>query len=199
MSLREHVSMREHACVSSRGAQSTELVSLYIGYWTLNNYYYYYRALHASLQCICPHPVRKQISVRAIRRIKDDAIVKDLDKFSIDQRGVDVDTMVEMYDRFLSELLDKHAPLKKTTVVDRPLNEWMTDNILALKAIRRKNELIWRKTRITINFNIYYDSCMDVKKAISIRKAELMEQNVINCEGDQKKTVFSHTFSIYLI
>ena len=24
------------------GAQSTELVSLYIGYWTLNNYYYYY-------------------------------------------------------------------------------------------------------------------------------------------------------------
>ena len=41
MSLREHVSLREHACVSSRGAQSTELVSLYIGYWTLNNYYYY--------------------------------------------------------------------------------------------------------------------------------------------------------------
>ena len=47
MSLREHVSLREHACVSSRGAQSTELVSLYIGYWTLNNYYYYYyKALH---------------------------------------------------------------------------------------------------------------------------------------------------------
>ena len=38
----EHVSLREHACVSSRCAQSTELVSLYIGYWTLNNYYYYY-------------------------------------------------------------------------------------------------------------------------------------------------------------
>ena len=31
-----------HACVSSRGAQSTELVSLYIGYWNLNNYYYNY-------------------------------------------------------------------------------------------------------------------------------------------------------------
>ena len=42
VSLREHVWVREHACVSSRGAQSTELVSLYIGYWTLNNYYYYY-------------------------------------------------------------------------------------------------------------------------------------------------------------
>ena len=41
----------------------------------------------------------------------------------------------------------------------------MTDNILTLKAIRRKNELIWRKTRITINFNIYYDSYMAVKKS----------------------------------
>ena len=39
------------ACVSSRGAQSTELVSLYIGYWTLNNYYYYYLndQIHACL------------------------------------------------------------------------------------------------------------------------------------------------------
>ena len=57
----------------------------------------------------------------------------------------------------------------------------VTDNILALKAIRRKNELIWRKTRITINFNIHYDSCMAVKKAISIGKAELLEQSVNNC------------------
>ena len=81
--------------------------------------------------------------------------------------------------------------------MDRPLNEWMTDNILALKAIRRKNELIWRKTRITINFNIYYDSCMAVKKAISIRKAELMEQSVINWEGDQKK-LFSLIHSLTL-
>ena len=44
----------------------------------------------------------------AIRQIKDDAIVQDLDKFSINQRCVDVDGC----DRFLSELLDKHAPLK---------------------------------------------------------------------------------------
>ena len=63
----------------------------------------------------------------------------------------------------------------------------MTDNILALKAIRRKNELICRKTCITINFNTNYDSCMTVKKAISKRKAEPMDQRVINCEGDQKK------------
>ena len=76
-----------------------------------------------------------------------------------------------------------------------PLNEWMTDDILKLKAIRRKNELIWQKTRTTINFNIYYDSCKAVKKAISKRKSELMDQRVIDCEGDQKK-LFSLIYSL---
>ena len=56
----------------------------------------------------------------------------------------------------------------------------MAYNIRALKAIRRKNELICRKTRITINFNIYYDSCIAVKNYISKRKAELMERKVYN-------------------
>ena len=41
---------------------------------------------------------------------------------------------------------------------------WMTDNILTLKEICRKDELIWRKTHITINFHNDYDSCMAVKK-----------------------------------
>ena len=30
-------------------------------------------------------------------------------------------------------------------IVDRPLSNWMTDDIRALKIIRRKNEVIWRK------------------------------------------------------
>ena len=38
---------------------------------------------------------------------------------------------------------------------------------------------------------------MAVKNAISISKAELMEQSVINCEGDQKK-VFS-LIILYLV
>ena len=72
--------------------------------------------------------------------------------------------------------------------MDSSLNEWITDNILALKAIRRKNELIWRKTRITINTDVYYDSRIAVeKKNISKRKSELMEQSVNDCEDDQTK------------
>ena len=67
MSLREHVSLREHACVSSRGAQSTELVSLYIGYWTLNNYYY--KEIKTNMRHIHTSIVSRHLATRGNNKI----------------------------------------------------------------------------------------------------------------------------------
>ena len=163
---------------------------------TVSDFVSDHRVLHAFLQCLRRHPVQKQIAIRALRPIKDDALAEDLDMFNVDQGCVNVVILIEQYDKYLSDLLERHAPKNNIYVVDRPLNEGITDNSLALKAIHRKNELIWRKTRTTINFDIYYDSCKAVKEAISKRKSELMEQRMIDCEGDEKN-VFSHTFSTW--
>ena len=65
----------------------------------------------------------------------------------------------------------------------------MTDNFRGLEAICCNNKLIWRKSRITINFNIYYDISIAVREK---RKAELMEQRVTNCKGDQKYYFISY-------
>ena len=65
-----------------------------------------------GLQCIRPHQFRKQIAVRALRRIQDDALAEDLDRFNVDQGCVNVDIMIEQYDKYLSDLLDRHAPKK---------------------------------------------------------------------------------------
>ena len=46
--------------------------------------------------------------------------------------------------------------------------------------------ILWCKITIFLQ-KIYYNSCMAVNKAISNRKAELIEPRVNNCEGDQKK------------
>ena len=50
---------------------------------TVSDFISNHRVLHASLQCIRPLPVRKQIVVRALGRIKDDALAEDLDRFNI--------------------------------------------------------------------------------------------------------------------
>ena len=109
------------------------------------------RVLYASLQCIRSYPVRKQVAVRPLWQIKDDALDEDLDKLNTDQGCVDVDRMIEQYDKFLSDLLGKHVLKKNGYVIGKPLNEWMADKIHAVKTIHCKNLLIWRKTRSTLN------------------------------------------------
>ena len=72
-------------------------------------------------------------------------------------------------------------------VVERPMNDWITDNFLALKKIRRKYESIWRRTRLTILFDLYKESCKAVKHAITESKAKITQQKISDCNGDQKK------------
>ena len=68
---------------------------------TVSDFISDHRVLHAFLQCIRPHPVRKQIAVRALRRIKDDALAEDLDRFNVDQGCVDMDIMNSMISIYL--------------------------------------------------------------------------------------------------
>ena len=73
-----------------------------------------------------------------LKRITYDALEDDLIGVNIDRECTDVNIVVRQYDASLSSLLDKHAPSKRIYVVDRPMNDWMTDDILVLKALRRK-------------------------------------------------------------
>ena len=63
----------------------------------------------------------------------------------------------------------------------------ISDDILVLKALRRKYESLWRKTRLTVHFDMYSESCMDVKTAIRNSKSEILQKKISDCNGDQKK------------
>ena len=70
------------------------------------------------------------------------------------------------------------------------MNDWMTDDISVLKALRPKYESLWRKSRLTVHFDMYSESCMDVKTAISNSKSEILQKKTSDCNGDQKKKLF---------
>ena len=139
-----------------------------------------HRALHVSLTCNRVHP---DIDVRSLKRITYDALKADLNGVNIDREYTAVNIVVRQYDASLSSLVDKHAPSKRICVVDRPMNGWMTDDILVLKALRRKYE----SPRLTVHFDMYSESCMAVKKAISKSKSVILQNNISDCNGDQKK------------
>ena len=133
------------------------------------------------------HPKRKQIEVRSLKRIQCDVLEADLISVNIDREFTDVNLVVRQYDASLSSLLDKHAPSKRIYAVVSPMNDWMTDDVLVLKALRRKYESLWRKTRLTVHFDMYSGSWIDVKTAISKRKSEILQNKISDCNGDQKK------------
>ena len=133
------------------------------------------------------HPVRKLINFRSLNRINEGSLVLDLDNIDISSECTDVNVLVKQYDDSLSRILDKHAPLKKMYVVERPMTDWITDNILALKKIIRKHESIWRRTRLTIHFDLYKESCKAVKQTIIESKPKITQQKIIDCNGAQKK------------
>ena len=133
------------------------------------------------------HTERKEIYVRSLRRIDKDALSAGLSAICVNHECSNVDIVVSQYNEDLSKLLDKHAPQKKIQIVDRPLNDWMNDDIQALKAIRRKKEDIWRKNPIVVNFEIYKDSCTAVKNAIAESKTHVMQEKIAKTKGDQKE------------
>ena len=68
------------------------------------------------------------------------------------------------------DYLYKHVPLKKICIVDRPLSDWVNDDIRALKVMRRKNMVIWRKNPLGINYENFHENCMAVNHAIHENK-----------------------------
>ena len=117
-----------------------------------------HRALHVFLTCNRVLPERKLIAVRSLKRIQYHALEGDLIGVNIDMVCTDVNLII-IY------------------VVERPMNDWMTDDILVLKALRRKYESLWRKTRFTVHFDMYLESCMAVKKAISKSKSGILQKS----------------------
>ena len=66
-----------------------------------------------------------------------------------------MNVLVERYESQLSTILDKHAPVKTRVVTVRPSSPWYTDGIKAEKVKRRKLERRWRKTKLTVNHEIF--------------------------------------------
>ena len=63
----------------------------------------------------------------------------------------------------------------------------MTEDSLVLNAIRRKYESLWRQSRFPVHFDMYSESCMDVKKTIRKNKLVILQKKNSDCNGNQKK------------
>ena len=71
--------------------------------------------------------------------------------------------------------MDKHAPLKTDYVVPRDVQPWMTGALMPARRVQRKEERVWRKSRLDVHLQMFIGEKEQFKKQIS------------DCGGDQKK------------
>ena len=90
------------------------------------------------------------------------------------------------YNKVLSQILDKHAPLKRKSRVIRPLAPWYNDTIDVVRKEVRKAERTWRKTALTVHQQIFKEKRNQLMNTIKTAKKSYMQEKIKASDQSQK-------------
>jgi hypothetical protein len=97
-----------------------------------------------------------------------------------------LDSKVNQYNNILTSIIDKLAPQKSRRVTVRPVTPWYNDTIHAAKIERRKCEARWRRSGLTIHFDLFKMARNKVTALITEAKTSYYSDKVQECDTDQK-------------
>lgn len=108
---------------------------------------------HAAIKCyvniLRPGPSIKRVESRRLRDVDSKTFIKDIRESSLlESSATDSTSMVELYNRTLLDILDKHAPVVQRSVVLIPHAPWYSNSLRAAKQEKRRRECKWLKTQL---------------------------------------------------
>ena len=150
---------------------------------------------------------KEKINYRSYRKFDIDNFKNDLTNSDLIQNP-DTNSATSLYTQYhatMLTLLDKYAPLKscKVTPNARPVNEWITDEILLSKRKKRQLERIWRRDRTDSNrsrLNAQVHLCNRLmSKAKKNYYTNLFSENITNPRKlwDKMKHILHRKKTIY--
>ena len=129
----------------------------------------------------------KILHYRKIKSIDREEFISDLKtSHFMRQEYNDVNELTNAYNETLSNLLDRHAPLKSKTVTIHPTSPWYTPEIHEAKKIKRKAERTWRRTRLTVHREIFITERNNVNKHISKSKQDFYSNTIKESSNIQR-------------
>ncbi|XP_022791543.1 uncharacterized protein LOC111330846 [Stylophora pistillata] len=94
-----------------------------------------------------PSPKNEQISYRKLKAIKIEDFKQDLSTSELCNYSPDsLNDLVECYNDTLSQVLERHAPLRSKVIRSRPLVPWFNEDIKNARREKRKAERKWRRS-----------------------------------------------------
>ena len=148
-------------------------------------------AVHFNLATCRPPLPKKTVAPRHFKSVDLVTFKEDFKNSSLSHLfSEDPDELAKLYyDQQLTELLDKHAPVKTKTVTIRPLAPWYTDDIQSLRKEVRYAERRSRRTRENKHSDEYHDHKNNLTEQIKIA-TKAHYQSKISSAGQAQKALF---------
>jgi hypothetical protein len=141
-----------------------------------------------------PNSRSRKVTYRKLRNINISEFRTDVSTALLSQlehiNDAGINTNVQHYEDALSSILDKHAPLKSSSVPDRKDVKWYNEDVRLAKQVRRKLERKWRKTRLEIDRQIFRSKSNDVISIINQAKRDYFT-NLIQENSADTKALFT--------
>ena len=91
-----------------------------------------------------------------------------------------VDTVVDLYNTCLINLMDKHAPQRTREFAERPLIPWYNPEIDVMKQWRRKCERLYRRSGLTVHKDMYRESRSKLNALIADSKLTYYRDTIMS-------------------
>ena len=93
---------------------------------------------------------------------------------------------MEQYNTCLTNLIDKHAPVRSKVFTERPLTPWYNAGIMEAKKWRRKCERLYRRTGLTVHKDLYREARLKLNSLIASSKLSYYDEKILQGCPDQK-------------
>ena len=146
---------------------------------------------HAVIKCKLtfkkPPPPKSKIMFRKLKSIDLTAFQSDIESSNLSENSSSNATdLVLRYNNTLSEILDKHAPLRSKVVRLREARPWYSEEIAQEKSIRRAKERQWLNSQSEDDHNKFRTQKNLVTSMLSSGKVESISDSIIDAGSDQK-------------
>ena len=95
----------------------------------------------------------------------------------------DCNSYTELFTKTLSDIVNKHAPLRRSKVQNRQAKPFITPEIKAQKSVRSRLETVWRNTRQAVDKIAFQTQAKRVAKLITASKRAYYRDLVNNLQS----------------
>ena len=147
-------------------------------------------ALHWSIDVIRPRLAAREIRYRELKKIDYSQLVDELLKTDFYHLCPDDNRspaeLAALYDETLSMLLDKFAPVKSKTIIQRGNTPWFTQEISQSKRLRRQAERKFKSSKSAHDHALLRRQCGDTQRVLRKVKREFYSSQILSANRDQK-------------